>query len=104
MQTHIDSLNTKDPKAFWEELRKLWTQGNTKPDTYKVQLDDGSVSDDPNIVLEKWKGDFEALYQANGITGYDNDALIEDICRLSQQWEEQYEGGANRTWGRNERS
>ena len=92
VQTHIDSLSTKDPKAFWEELRKLGPKGNTKPDTYKVQLDhDGSVSDDPNIVLEKWKGDFEALYQANGITGYDNGAFIEDICRLSQQWEEQYE-------------
>ena len=56
MQTHIDSLNTKDPKAFWEELRKLGPKGNTKPNTYKVQLDDGGVSDDPNIVLENGKG------------------------------------------------
>ena len=78
VQTHIDSLNIKDPKAFWEELRKLGPKGNTKPDTYKVQLDDGSVGNNPNIVLEIWSGEFEVLYQANGDTGYDNDAFIEE--------------------------
>ena len=60
---NIETCCTSDPDAFWRYIRNL---GPVKKGTipWEVTLLDGTVSRDKNVVLNKWKCDFEKLYSA----------------------------------------
>jgi hypothetical protein len=57
----IEFLSTSDPKKFWEGIKKL---GPKKKNDIPMQVydDDQSVITDLNKVLDKWKSDFDGLY------------------------------------------
>ena len=90
-QIRIQKLRTDDPKSFWQEIGKLGPgASNTSPPS-SVQLDNGQVSDDPDIVLDKWRRDFEALYQSTNSSGLVNSEFLDNVTRLSAQWEAEYD-------------
>ena len=57
----IEEINTSDPNIFWDYIRKLGPRQSRDIPT-KVYGDDNTLCDDPDIVLHKWKSEFEALY------------------------------------------
>ena len=57
----IEEINTSDPNIFWDYIRKLGPRQSRDIPT-KVYGDDNTLCDDPEIVLHKWKSEFEALY------------------------------------------
>ena len=58
----IQEINTSDPNIFWDCIRKLGPRQSRDIPT-KVYGDDNALCDDPDIVLRKWKSEFEALYK-----------------------------------------
>ena len=58
----VGSLNS-DPHTFWREIGKVGiAQSKVKKIPMEVVCDDGSVTSDTQIVLNKWKTDFSSLY------------------------------------------
>ena len=90
-QEHIFKLKTDNPRAFWQELGKLGPGQKLSGVSQSVILEDGSVTDDPDIVLDKWKHDFSQLYRAMDNTSADNEEFLERMQALSAQWEREYE-------------
>ena len=96
-QIRIKKLRTDDPKSFWQEIGKLGPgASNTSPPS-SVQQDNGQVSDDPDIVLDKWRRDFEALYQSTNSSGLVNSEFLDNVTRLSAQWEAEYDSILSQT-------
>ena len=57
----VESISDKDPKQFWEQIKKLGPQHN-KHIPMQVYDDHGAVKCDRDEVLNKWKNDFKNLY------------------------------------------
>lgn len=49
---HISNLRTDNPKEFWQAIKNLGP-GKQRDTVSGVKLEDGSISLDPNIVLQK---------------------------------------------------
>ncbi|VDI21972.1 Hypothetical predicted protein [Mytilus galloprovincialis] len=57
----IKTMNTSNPKEFWREINKLGPgKENTKIDC--VVLNEGGYSNDPNIILGRWKEEYAKLF------------------------------------------
>lgn len=83
----ITSLKTNDPKTFWDEINKLGPT-TTKQEIDCVNLENGSVSYNPDDILKKWKEDFSGLFndtESNQVS----DEFLESTRKLIQEWEEQ---------------
>jgi hypothetical protein len=63
----IESLDTSNPKKFWQEIKRLGPRsaGNIPMSVYQ----DGCLTSDPKCVLDTWKADFENLYNATPCLG-----------------------------------
>ncbi|CAG2225803.1 unnamed protein product [Mytilus edulis] len=84
----IQTLNTSNPKEFWNEIRKLGPgRKNTIIDN--VVMDDGTYSNDPNVIRERWKEEYSELFSEN-TTNVDNE-FMERIKALNSQWELEFE-------------
>ena len=86
---HIQQMRTDDPKRFWDAIKKLGPGNISDMSIDKVKLDDGSVSSDPQQIMNKWKHDFETLYQRSNIP--DNATENDFLAALDQQrgqWQE----------------
>ena len=57
----VESISDKDPKQFWEQLKKLGPQRN-KHIPMQVYDDHGAVKCNRDEVLNTWKNDFKNLY------------------------------------------
>ena len=57
----IEDLNTNNPTEFWNNIKNLGPQ-KSKNIPMKVYNDDGSLMHDTASVLDKWKSDFQGLY------------------------------------------
>ena len=57
----IEEINTSDPNILWDYIRKLGPYQSRDIPT-KVYGDDNTLCDDPDIVLQRWIFEFEALY------------------------------------------
>ena len=57
----IEELNTDNPREFWDHINKLGPRKNKDIPT-QVYDDNGNLNSDINIVKEKWKSDYELLY------------------------------------------
>ena len=89
---HIQQMRTDDPKRFWDAIKKLGPGNTSDMRIDKVKLDDGSVSSDPEQIMNKWKHDFETLYQRSNIAdnATENDFLAA-LDRQRAQWQEEYD-------------
>ena len=57
----LDEINTEDPRKFWKYLNNLGPK--VKDDIpMKVKDDNGGLISDESYVYEKWKNDFEQVY------------------------------------------
>ena len=61
MADKIENINTEDPKQFWQHIKNL---GPSTPKDIPEQVynDEGSLVSDKNHVLNKWKYEFDILY------------------------------------------
>ncbi|CAG2193097.1 unnamed protein product [Mytilus edulis] len=85
-KNRIQTLNTSNPKEFWREIKKLGP-GRTKTVIDSVILEDGSYSNDPNVILSRWKEEYSKLFSGN--SEEINDEFIKQLKTLNEQWEEE---------------
>ncbi|CAG2223288.1 unnamed protein product [Mytilus edulis] len=79
-------MNTSNPKEFWREINKLGPgKENTKIDC--VVLNEGGYSNDPNIILGRWKEEYAKLFSGNSNEA--NNELIDEIEKLNARWEQE---------------
>ena len=71
----LDQMSDRDPKAFWEQIKKLGPQKEGIP--WRIDNEDGSCIFDKAEILETWSSAFENLYQNEG--DYDNEYLQHKI-------------------------
>ena len=89
--TEIDDVCTSDPREFWNYISKLGPRkSNSVP--MKVYDTDGQVITDTERVLNKWKEDFQALYECpqDVEENFDTD-FYNGIITEKMRWEEQME-------------
>lgn len=81
--SNIERLHTENPKEFWQELKKL---GPQKKKDIKLEVYDehGNVSNDLPTVLNKWKCEYEELYNFDTPGGeFDDDFYSETLSELN---------------------
>ena len=68
--TDIEKVNTQNPRAFWDYIKKLGPRkNNTIP--MKVKIND-TMTINENDVLKKWQEDFSSLYNIPDDMEYDD--------------------------------
>ena len=75
----LETINTKNPKEFWNKIKKLGPQKSNISD--QVLLDDGSLTSDKNTVFQKWVNDFKGLYNKDV---EDNNDIKYNIIQLEK--------------------
>ena len=62
----IEELNTENPREFWDHINKL---GPKRQNDIPTQVYDanGNLNSDINFVKDKWKSDFESLFQVDSL-------------------------------------
>ncbi len=78
-QDEIEQLNTNDPKKFWEKVKSLGPNFN-KAIPMEILREDGTVCNDFNEVLEKWRHDYELLFD-DSTNEHDFDADFLNLVR-----------------------
>ena len=69
----IESLNTENPKYFWQEIRNLGPRKSSSIPC-AVYGEAGSIDYNEKNVFEKWKNDFSTLYNTEPLPGtFDDD-------------------------------
>ncbi|VDI78049.1 Hypothetical predicted protein [Mytilus galloprovincialis] len=68
----IESMTTKNPNDFWEKIRNL---GPRNSKTIPVEIVDelGNIVKDEQLVFDKWRMDFENLYNGNNSDEFDDE-------------------------------
>ena len=57
---NIENLNKNNPRVFWDAIKKL---GPKKKTSIPMNIhDNNGFNTDPDVVLNKWKDDFNSLY------------------------------------------
>ena len=85
---NIEMLNNQNPSDFWQRIKDL---GPCKKKTIPFAVLDGNnVVTDKNLVLAKWKYDFENLYRYIHGANFDNNFLETSRCYL-RMYEQQLE-------------
>ena len=66
--------NVENPRDFWTKIGRIGITNERKTTVpLEVLIDDGQVSTDHEIIMRKWKTDYEHLYNGN----HDNDNDIQ---------------------------
>lgn len=61
-QEELESITDTDNKEFWKSIGRIGVGGERKKNIpMEVTLENGNVSRDINVVLDKWKSDFATL-------------------------------------------
>ncbi|VDI71747.1 Hypothetical predicted protein [Mytilus galloprovincialis] len=84
----IRTLNTSNPKELWIEIRKLGP-GKKNIIIDNVVMDDGTYSNDPNVIRERWKEEYSKLFSENS-TNVDNE-FMERNKAFNSQFELEFE-------------
>lgn len=58
----IEEINTKNPSEFWKRINKLGPRKPRDKIELECYIDNGEISKDPRVVLDKWAQDYESLY------------------------------------------
>ncbi len=80
----IEEACTNNPRNFWDYVKNLGPQ-KKKLIPVEVIDNDGIVVSDTTVVLERWKSDFEKLYNCNQ-NCFDDDFKREKVL-LKESWE-----------------
>ncbi|CAC5416249.1 unnamed protein product [Mytilus coruscus] len=72
MAVDIETMVTTNPNEFWEKIRKLGPR-NVKDIPMEVVDESGEVLTNEKDVLNKWRIDFENLYNWKNNTEFEND-------------------------------
>ena len=69
-----------NPKEFWRKIGKIGV-GNERQNNIpmEITLSDGSICDDKNIVMDKWKNDFADILNQNSDDSYCVENLYNNI-------------------------
>lgn len=81
----LETACNEDPKLFWDSLKKLGPR-KSKSLPLKVRIGEDVVADE-KVVTEKWKSDFENLYQQAGENCTFDDRFLEDIVTAKDRLE-----------------
>ena len=75
----LEQLDTTNPRKFWQEVKRLGPRsGSYIPMSV---YDDGYLTPDPELVLNKWKNDFNSLYNATPCPG----TFDEEFLRITKE-------------------
>ena len=73
----IETVNTENPKAFWNFIKKL---GPRKANKVPMQIKtNDSIVVEKSAVLEKWQHDFSNLYGAPEANEFDTEFYADKI-------------------------
>ena len=89
----IHQLRTDNPKQFWSVINKLGPVVH-KDEQNAVRTEDGSISFDHQVIMKKWKDDFEVLYQMSNSTGEEETAFLAHVERQTAEWQAEYDAVA----------
>ena len=83
----IESLNTDNPREFWQHIKQLGPQ-KKKPIPLKVEDASNNIVEDLEIVLERWKQDYENLYNKPDLPNSEFDEeFYSDILTQKENFE-----------------
>ena len=68
----IETMSSTNPNAFWNKIRKLGPRNNNNI-PMEVLNEDGTILTTERDVLERWRTDFENLYNGSSGDDFDND-------------------------------
>ena len=78
---NMEQCNTTDPRKFWDYVKRLGpSKHNNIP--WEVNID-GEVVTDKELVLDKWRNDFESLYKITE-SGYDNEFRATKVSEFNE--------------------
>ena len=77
-QNKILDLNTNNPKEFWRKINELGPTSKPKDIPIEIIKSDGTVSNQLEDVLQKWKNDYEKLFAENVNPSFD-EAFLQDV-------------------------
>lgn len=82
---NIDKLNAENPREFWKALRNLGPRNVNK---IQMKVHDGDdFNTNLDFVLDKWKQEFETLYNPTKEVNFD-DNFLEEILTMKHNYEE----------------
>ena len=73
---HIETICFDNPRKFWQQIKSM---GSKKSSVPMSVYNNGSLTSDNNIVLSKWKSEFESLYAESNCNQFD-DVFYANIC------------------------
>ncbi|VDI60035.1 Hypothetical predicted protein [Mytilus galloprovincialis] len=76
----IETMTSKNPTDFWEKIRKLGPRSN-KCIPQEVVDDNGTITRSEQEVLERWRSDFENLYNGLSSDEFDSEHYIQAKVR-----------------------
>ena len=79
----IEQVCNRNPRKFWNQIKNLRPRSNNKISN-KVRDPEGNITTDPECVLDKWKTEFENLYNEIDTKNFDNDYLDESKTMLNR--------------------
>ena len=88
-QTGIHHLRSANPQAFWDQLDELGPGKKSGRVSDSVKLSDGTQTSDIQVVLAKWRTDFEQLYKLCDNGPINND-MFKRMENISEQWSAEY--------------
>ena len=95
-QEKLVSLDTNNPKKFWDYVKKLGPGKENKESVFEVYDDDGQVRQDPEYVLQKWKESYEQLFQKTS-DGHFDEKFLDEAEEMVRDWERTYDQYHNGT-------
>ncbi|CAG2220363.1 unnamed protein product [Mytilus edulis] len=79
-QNKLQKLGEKNSSEFWKSIGKLGLANDRKSrQTFQIRSETGEIISDIDSVLEKWKIDYEKLYNSADINGSYDDEFLKDI-------------------------
>ena len=58
---HLEEVNSSDPNSFWKYIKDLGPKKKSSI-PWECYSENNNISHDKDIILNKWKNDFEKLY------------------------------------------
>ena len=82
----IESLETSNPRGFWNKVNQLGPSNIKAPQKPCVRLDEDTVSFDKGIIMHKWYDDISGLFQEISSPIYDSH-FYNQVCELNIEME-----------------
>ncbi len=73
----LEQANIENPIEFWKSIAKLGKKTAKIP--MEIEREDGTICDDLNEVLNKWKEDFASLFTSSESYNQEQRQFVEDI-------------------------